>query len=103
MADNKLHQKMNVSEDPVKNKRLDDEQRRENIEADIVTLCEGFQKLAMQNDRYAEYIDSEIAAKKEKHEFWLDVKKKLATSTIWGAVLLIFTALSFAAKEWLNK
>ena len=93
---------MNVSEDLEKNKKFSDSERLANLEADIIHVSDVMGSLVIQNNKYAQYLDERIAIEKESHEFWLDVRKKLITSGIWGTILIIGSALLYAAKHWVN-
>jgi hypothetical protein len=93
---------MNVNSDPEKNKRLTDNQRIENLEGDVIHMGEAMDRLVEQNDKYARYLDERMTAEKENREFWSDVRKKLVTSGIWGTIVLIATAVLYAAKQWVE-
>lgn len=93
---------MNVNRDPEKNKRLNDEDRIENLESDVIHMTDAIDRLVEQNDKYAGYLEERIMAEKENHEFWLDVRKKIVTSGIWGTILIIGSALLYAAKQWVE-
>ena len=92
---------MNVHEDPAVNERLDDKDRIRNIEGDIIHQRDALYALVAQNEKYTEYIDGKIQEKKDSHEFWTSVRKKLAVSGIWGTILIVFTVIIYAAKQWI--
>lgn len=93
---------MHVSPDTDHNRRLDDNQRFKNIEMDITCQSRVLTELVRQNGRYTEYIDNKISDQKESHEFWMDVKKKLATAGILSTIALVGTVIFYAIKEWIK-
>jgi len=93
---------MSVSKDPSINESLSNKERLHNLESDLLNQMDVINRLVVQNDKYVEYLDSEIKAKKDSRRFWVDVKKKLAVSGIWGTVVIVFTALVYAAKQWIT-
>jgi len=98
--DNNLSQS-NVSDDPKINEALSSKERFANIEGDVVAQRTVLSRLVTQNDKYTEYLDREIKAKRESYEFWRDVKRKLAVSGIWGMVVIVFSVIAYAAKQWI--
>lgn len=93
---------LSVSRDREKNRRLKNDERLENLETDIIHIADAIDRLVEQNDKYADYLDSRILSEHEKAEFWRDVRKKLVTSGIWGTILIIFGALVYAAKQYIQ-
>ena len=49
-----------------------------------------------------EYIKIEIERKAAQRDFWLDIRKKLATAGILGAMGILFTALGYAATQYVK-
>ena len=93
---------LNVNRDPEKNERLNTKERLDNLEGDIIHMADAIDRLVEQNDKYADYLDSRIKAEHEKTEFWRDVRKKLVTSGIWGTILIIFGAVVYAIKQYIQ-
>jgi len=101
MGSNNFRQ-MNVSSDKEHNRRLSDDDRFVAIEADILCQNAILTKLVHQNDKYTEYLDTEMEVKKENHEFWMDVKKKLTASGIIGTFIVICTAIAYATTQFIK-
>ena len=93
---------MSVSRDPEKNKHLSNQDRIENLESDIVHITDAIERLVKQNDKYADYLESRIRAEHARTDFWLDVRKKLVTSGIWGTFTLVVGALFYAASQYIK-
>ena len=93
---------LNVSNDPEKNKRLSDKDRIENLEGDVIHMADAIDTLIIQNNRYADYLDTRITAQRETAEFWRDVRKKLVTSGIWGTIVIIGGALYYAVTQYIK-
>lgn len=49
-----------------------------------------------------EYLKSEIERRKAQRDFWRDINKKLATTTIIGAFSLLGLALLYAFTQWVK-
>ena len=91
----------NVHEDRAENEKLSDVERISNLENDLLQVRVAIYKLVLQNDRYVEYLDTEIENKKDSANFWKDVRKKIAVSGIWGTIIIIGTAVVYAIKQWI--
>ena len=91
-----------VSHDPLINAELSDAQRLLNLETDIITVLTVMSSVVSQNNKYAEYLQARINREEQSLKFWQDVKTRIAVSGIWGFIVLLGSAVIFAAKEWLT-
>lgn len=60
---------------------------------------------AVPHDRHNEeheYLKLEIERRAAQRDFWRDINKKLATTTIIGAFLLLGSALTYAFAQWIK-
>lgn len=95
------HQSL-VSPHPHKNAALTAEQRLMNLEHDTISQGDCLRQLVDQNNKYASYLGERIQREQESHLFWLDIRKRLATAGIIGAIGLIGSALIYAAAQWVK-
>lgn len=78
--------------------------------SELVALAEKIgtleQKMnAVPQDRHTEeheYMRLEIERRKAQRDFWLDIRKKLATTSILGAFSLLGMALLYALAQWIK-
>ena len=91
-----------VSDDPEHNHKLEQPTRLRNLEHDIVLNTSILGEIVAQNAKYADYLESLIEREKDAVIFWKDIRKKLAVSGIWGAVLLIGAVLWYAATHYVR-
>ena len=91
-----------VSDDPEHNHKLEQPVRLANLEHDIVLNTTILGEIVAQNEKYADYLEVLIERENDALKFWSDIRKKLATATIIGAVGLLFTALWFAMKAYIK-
>ena len=92
MTPKKEYHQSRVSPFPDKNAKLTAEQRFVNLEHDMVSQGDCLRELVDQNNKYASYLDKRMQIERESHLFWLDIRKRLATAGIIGAIGLIGSA-----------
>lgn len=85
------------------NRKMDADMRMENIEHDVVFNTQILYEVLETNQRYSVYLETRIKHEEDAAEFWGDVRKKLVTAGLFSVIGLIFTALSYAFKEYLHK
>ena len=59
---------------------------------------------AVPHDRHNlehEWIRVDMERKQAQRDFWIDIHKKLATTTIVGAFLLVGSAVTYAFTQWI--
>jgi len=96
------YQEHRVSDDPNHNHNLEHNVRLKNLEHDIVLNTTVLGEIVAQNERYADYLDTLIERERDAVLFWKDIRKKLAVSTIWGAILLIAAVLWYAVTRYVK-
>ena len=99
----KTGKKHKVNADVTDNRKLDNNQRLENIEHDVTFNTQVLYEVLEHNKRYTVYLEQKIKHEEQSVEFWTDIRKKLVSAGIIGVVGLIFTALWFAFKEFIGK
>lgn len=102
MNPHQLLEQMNVNKDPRINEQLTTKSRLSNIEGDIIHQRDAVAALVAQNQIYIKYINTEMAIKEDSSKFWKDVRKKLTVSGIWGTIILIISAIAYAAKHYIE-
>ena len=107
--DRTLGRRHKVSHEVLDNRKLDSDMRMENLEHDIVfntqvlyDVLDKQQTAIDQNNRYTVYLEAKIQREQESTEFWKDVRKRAAASTIFGLVAIILGALWYAFTEFVK-
>ncbi len=96
------YQHHRVSDDITVNQSLPEQVRLSNLENDIILNTSILGLVVKQNEKYAEYLEAMIAREKDALQFWIDIRKKLLTAGIIGAVAILFTVLGLGLKEWIT-
>lgn len=91
-----------VSEDHEANGKKDRDTRLRDLEHDIVLNTDILQEVRAQNNKYAAFLEEKMKHEEASHEFWAEIRKRLATAGIIGVFGLLGAALIYAAKAFVK-
>ena len=89
------------------------DQRRRKIEIDYDEMADLIEKVAIltdrvesvpheQHDEHHRFVDAYIKSKRQREDFWRDVREKLITKGIFGTVWIVFWVLAGLTVFWWN-
>lgn len=91
-----------ISASHTENESMSVEQRLSNIEHDVTAMARTLHIVATRYDDQSDWIAEKIIQERQHKEFWIDVRKRLVSGGIFAFIGAVFTALVYAATQWIE-